>query len=178
MPDRELILDSIPRPTLSEAPPTPYSTGPKRVKRNLAAEFEEKLVALKARLLHHIELEVLCQRDRWVDPFAEELLGVGSNVESIWNADVGICRAFCAISDLGTVILHAGKDADRLTSLVPPMCVIVVERERIVATLAEALAMMPSGNVVFVTGPSRTTDIEGVPVYGVHGPSELLVYVK
>ena len=65
-------------------------------------------------------------------------------------------------------------------SLVPPIHIAVLEAEKIFDTLGEAMqaenwaAKMPT-NIVLVSGPSKTADIELTLAFGVHGPKELLV---
>jgi L-lactate dehydrogenase complex protein LldG len=55
--------------------------------------------------------------------------------------------------------------------------VIVISQKAIVATMVEAIPLISTATSILVTGPSRTADIEGILVKGVHGPGELLVYV-
>jgi L-lactate dehydrogenase complex protein LldG len=68
-------------------------------------------------------------------------------------------------------------------SLVPPVHIAIVEATQIYQTLAEALTVLRqkervSSIITFVTGPSRTADIELTLAIGVHGPQELYVIVN
>jgi L-lactate dehydrogenase complex protein LldG len=66
---------------------------------------------------------------------------------------------------------------------VPPVHIAIVEANQIYQTLAEALTVLRqkeevSSIVTFITGPSRTADIELTLAIGVHGPQELYVIVN
>jgi len=90
-------------------------------------------------------------------------------------AIVGVTGAHAALADTGSVGLVHGQGRARLVSLLPPVHVALVPVDRLHATLGALLAAEPdflraSANVVFVTGPSRTADIEMTLTRGVHGP--------
>jgi len=60
-----------------------------------------------------------------------------------------------------------------LAALTPWVHVAVLDRTRIHRTIADALAALgDSPNVIWVTGPSKTADVEGILIEGVHGPGE------
>ena len=90
-------------------------------------------------------------------------------------AIVGVTGAHAALADTGSVGLVHGQGRARLVSLLPPGHVALVPVDRLPATLgalfvAEPDLLRASANVVFVTGPSRTADIEMTLTRGVHGP--------
>ena len=89
---------------------------------------------------------------------------------------VGITGAFCAIAETGTLVMLSGKDTPPATSLLPETHIAVVRITRIVKGMEEAwsllrkeYAVMPRA-VNFVSGPSRTADIEQTVTLGAHGP--------
>lgn len=83
----------------------------------------------------------------------------------------GITRASGAIAETGTVILTDLDTTRRLAALAPWMHVAVLYREQIFADIPAALAALPTDpNIIWVTGPSKTGDVEGIIVEGVHGP--------
>jgi L-lactate dehydrogenase complex protein LldG len=89
---------------------------------------------------------------------------------------VGVTGAFCAISETGTLMLLSGKDTPAAVSLLPETHIAIVDVHRIVPGMEEAWDLMkaerssPPRAVNFVSGPSRTADIEQTIVIGAHGP--------
>lgn len=83
----------------------------------------------------------------------------------------GITRAVGAIAETGTVVLNDATTTRRLAALAPWVHVAVVERSTIHPTLLDAVKHLGSDpNVIWVTGPSKTADVEGILIEGVHGP--------
>ncbi len=89
---------------------------------------------------------------------------------------VGVTGAFAAIAETGTLMLASGPDTPATVSLLPETHVAVVSARRIVAHMEDAwslareeLRQMPRA-VNFVSGPSRTADIDQTIVLGAHGP--------
>ena len=95
---------------------------------------------------------------------------------------IGVTGASGAIADSGTLALVSGPGRSRLASLLPPVHVAVIDAGRIHGSLADLLAAHPSiadegSNLVLISGPSRTADIEMTLTRGVHGPGEVHVIV-
>ena len=95
--------------------------------------------------------------------------------------DVGITSCDLAIAETGTLMMCSRPGQERVASLLPPMHVAIVERRQIVSDLIDAIAaldrsQLPS-NVTFITGPSKTGDIELQLTTGVHGPGKWRVIV-
>ena len=103
------------------------------------------------------------------------------NAHDIFGVDVGISTAQAGIAETGTLILESACERHRLVSLVPPVHIAIINASAIVATLADALTLLQqkeiSPAITFITGPSRTADIELTLTIGVHGPQELYVIV-
>lgn len=89
---------------------------------------------------------------------------------------VGVTGCYCAIGETGTVLLLGARDTPKVTALLPETHLCVVKKSRIVATMEDAFAMMrkevgePPRATFFISGPSRTADIEQTIVIGAHGP--------
>jgi len=83
----------------------------------------------------------------------------------------GMTRAAGAIAETGTIILDDATTSSRLAALAPWAHVAVIPRGRLYSDLAEAVAALGRDpNIVWCTGPSKTADIEGILIEGVHGP--------
>jgi L-lactate dehydrogenase complex protein LldG len=71
------------------------------------------------------------------------------------------------------LILDDDKTSDRLAALSPWVHVAVLYSEEIHRTIPEAIAALgDSPNIIWATGPSKTADVEGILIEGVHGPGE------
>jgi L-lactate dehydrogenase complex protein LldG len=93
---------------------------------------------------------------------------------------VGVSEMEWGLADTGTVVQDATDPALRLVSTLPEIHVALLPASRILPGLADVLPRLDPGRVpyiAFVTGPSRTADIERVLTIGVHGPSRLVVVV-
>ena len=103
------------------------------------------------------------------------------NAHDIFHFDVGISTAQAGIAETGTLVLDSAFERHRLVSLVPPVHIAIVNASAIVETLSDALTLIQkreiSPAITFITGPSRTADIELTLAIGVHGPQELYVIV-
>ena len=98
--------------------------------------------------------------------------------EYLFGSDVGITSAQWAIAETGTLVLESRDERHRLISLVPPVHICILEADRIRQTLGEILETIQedlSRTVTFITGASRTSDIELTLAIGVHGPRDLHV---
>ena len=112
-----------------------------------------------------------------------EELGIAPNAHDIFRFDAGISTAQAAIAETGTLVLDSTRERHRLVSLVPPAHIAIINASSICATLSDALALLRnekeiSPAVTFITGPSRTADIELTLTIGVHGPQQLFVIIN
>ena len=102
--------------------------------------------------------------------------------DELFQIDAAITSTVGGIAETGVIILWPDKKEPRLMSLVPPIHVAVLEAEKIYNTFSEAIQTenwpekMPT-NVLLISGPSKTADIELTLAFGVHGPKELIVLI-
>lgn len=108
-----------------------------------------------------------------------------AHMQHLEAASICISGAEAGIAESGTVVLRSGGGRPRLASLLASVHIAVLRRSDIVRGLGEALVTLQarygpdifadSSALMFVTGPSRTGDIEQTLVKGVHGPGEVHV---
>lgn len=110
--------------------------------------------------------------------------GLDARMGSIADGDlVGISGTCCAVAETGTIVMLSGPQTPARTHLLPETHIAFVDRHRILATMEDAFDLIrreTSGlprAVNFVSGPSRTGDIEQTIVLGAHGPYRVHVVV-
>jgi len=97
-------------------------------------------------------------------------------------AGAGITGVDFVLAESGTLVLSSATERVQVASLAPPIHIALYRRSQLVGSLDDVLAKLPISNspdhptagrsVVFVTGTSRTADIEQILIRGVHGPRE------
>jgi L-lactate dehydrogenase complex protein LldG len=97
-------------------------------------------------------------------------------------ADIGVTGCHGAIAETGSLALLSAAGASRTVSLLPPVHVALVQPSDLVLTMGEFFAanserMAGASSCTFVTGPSRTADIELSLTIGVHGPGRVVIIV-
>jgi L-lactate dehydrogenase complex protein LldG len=102
----------------------------------------------------------------------------------LFDCDVGLTGAQFGVAETGTLVMDSEQERHRLSSLLPPVHVVLMEAQSIRHTLDEVLQSLSkkgknelSRTVTFITGASRTSDIELNLTIGVHGPGEVYVIV-
>jgi L-lactate dehydrogenase complex protein LldG len=117
-------------------------------------------------------------------PVEVDEIAVAPDAGELFGYDVGISRVQGAIAETGTLVLDTERERHRLVSLLPPVHIAIVDASQICLTLGETLSVLRSDTeevsptITFITGPSRTADIELTLAIGVHGPQELYVIVN
>ncbi len=109
-------------------------------------------------------------------------LSIEAFKQRLFELDAAITTSFGGISETGALILCPDEHEPRLMSLVPPIHIALVKVETIFSSFTEAV--MKAGwstriptNVVLISGPSKTADIELILAHGVHGPKKLIILV-
>ena len=95
---------------------------------------------------------------------------------------VGVTGAFCAIAETGTLMTLSGADTPPTVSLLPETHVAVVAASRVVRSMEDAWALLREQGAMpravnFISGPSRTADIEQTVTLGAHGPYRVHIIV-
>ena len=154
----------------------------------------EKPSHITAPALHKTKNEIaklLSQElGRNVSPDAQDIVKLARNEMRKYfiKADIGISGANFAVAESGTLVLVSNEGNARLVTSLPPVHIAIVTTEKFVETLEEATALVKTlitassgmkmtSYISFITGPSRTTDIEKELIMGVHGPQEVHIII-
>lgn len=106
------------------------------------------------------------------------------SMDSQFDAHVGITDVHAALAETGTMICCSDSGHSRGLSLIPPVHIAIVRKSDIIPDMFDFWArfknvpntQMPS-SIAFITGPSKTADLEGILITGVHGPGKVHVVV-
>ena len=160
---------------------------------DLAASFREKALALSTSIAdaadvqsvpaavaaylssNRLPMNAVCWRALGELDWARH--GVAMEVRPARESDkVGVTEAFCAIAETGTLMTLSGANTPPVTSLLPETHIAVLRVSQIVTAMEEAWQRLratpdyPPRAVNFISGPSRTADIEQTLTFGAHGP--------
>lgn len=104
------------------------------------------------------------------------------NIEKANNANIGITISEITLAESGTVVVFSGKDRGRTVNFLPEYSIVIVPKSTIVPRMTQAAKILrekvKKGEVIpscinYITGPSKSSDIEMKLVVGVHGPVKL-----
>ena len=148
--------------------------------------FAERLKAVNGRPLTHVSelvsylmenntLHGYCDPALWamLQPSFPAHLTIETEFDRtrVDDFQFGITAAMGAIAETGTIILSDHGTSRRLGALAPWVHIAVVRRSDIFLDLPAAVSAMPKDpNIIWCTGPSKTADVEGILIEGVHGP--------
>ena len=95
---------------------------------------------------------------------------------------MGISDCDALVAQTGSVVVTSRSAGGRALSVLPPHHLVLARREQLVPDLPAAFALLKSkygagypSMISFITGPSRTGDIERILVLGAHGPKQLTI---
>ena len=108
--------------------------------------------------------------------------GRKTNLAAVDDVLVGLSGAQGGLADTGAIAVISGPGRGRLASLLPPVHIAILSKQRLYPALPVFLSNNPNAtadgsNLVLIAGPSRTGDIELTLSMGVHGPGETHVIV-
>jgi L-lactate dehydrogenase complex protein LldG len=135
----------------------------------------QKLVSAPITLIDSDELEVLA-REAGFD------FSSGQDCEKVHQADMGISQFAMGIAGLGCIFQDASNLHTRLVSMLPPVHLALLPTFSLVDDFSQALEAIQTVHdgkippyLSFITGPSKTADIERELTIGVHGPGKLII---
>ncbi len=158
--------------------------------------FQDRFSQLGCEIVEFDDLIELLDKKWLIDGDAKPLLKLGGikETDDIWAAGIGVTTAIALIAETGSIVVSAGpcvgQDSScqegisdnqqpttrsRMTSLAPAIHVVLASKDQVVPSLDEAVPLMHGRTSVIISGPSRTADIEGILIHGVHGPKRVLL---
>jgi L-lactate dehydrogenase complex protein LldG len=144
-----------------------------RVPPELVAELVERYGVKRAVISAEPEAAAVADELRALAVEVEPL-----SIEAAARADLGVTSASYGLATTGTVVQESAVAGGRTASLLPPVHLCVLPASRLVPSTSAVLRTMGApgrlpSNLVLITGPSRSGDIEQIITLGVHGPTAL-----
>lgn len=120
--------------------------------------------------------------------FSDVNAAEGENLrQHIIDSYIGITSADFCMADTATLVMRSRTGQARTVSLLPSIHIAVIELDQIIADLKELYALLKwdpqkrkegvTSCMTFISGPSKTADIEATMVHGAHGPREVYIFV-
>ncbi len=149
----------------------------KQLSQIMEADGWSLLGSLDRPLLRDLTGHISAERIDWVT--------ADWTAERIERLPVALITADALLADTGSCVVHCATAVERLMCYLPPVCIIAAGLNQLVEHLpaawppiaAACRAAESRGEIVLITGPSRTADIEKKLILGVHGPKRLIVMV-
>ena len=161
---------------------------------DLKAHFQrfasrEELRAALVKIRDAEQWQHLASHDGELTRFACQALGLptlytdqGYDVQALEKCDAGITECDVLVAQTGGVVVTSRSTGGRALSVLPPHHVVIARQEQLVPDLPAAFAWLQQhyapdypSMISFITGPSRTGDIERILVLGAHGPKKLTI---
>jgi len=162
---------------------------------DLKADFQllasrEELKSALSKIASTDKWQRIASHDGELSNFASQSLGLpvlltdkGYDAQEMEKCDAGITECDVLIAQTGGVAVTSRSTGGRALSVLPPHHVVVARRDQLVADLPAAFAFLQQkyapdfpSMISFITGPSRTGDIERILVLGAHGPKKLTIF--
>ena len=162
---------------------------------DLRADFQrlasrDELKSALAKIAAAEKWQRVASHDGELSNFACQSLGLpvlltdqGYDVQALAKCDAGITECDALIAQTGGVVVTSRSAGGRALTILPPHHVVLARREQLVADLPAAFARLQQryapdfpSMISFITGPSRTGDIERILVLGAHGPRKLTIF--
>jgi len=107
-----------------------------------------------------------------------ELVSPNADKHEMALCDLGVTEADYILPETGTLVLRSSSEKPRAVSLLPRVHLAIVHPDKLRADMHQVFAEAKDSHyLVFITGPSRTADIELTVTLGVHGPKNLYVWM-
>lgn len=118
----------------------------------------------------------LSSNDCDVLPFEKEIEAIKETLFE--QIDASFTLAHAGIAETGTLVVVPSSEEPRMMSLIPHVHVVLLHVDQLIDTLQDYTDLLPTRlptNLLFISSPSKTADIQQTLAYGAHGPKELVV---
>jgi L-lactate dehydrogenase complex protein LldG len=153
----------------------------RRMRRNLLDESLTGLVtseSIRKALLWETPFLKSLELNQKLENLGVEIVPVDSGVTRAAECELGITEVDFALPETGTLCLLADDHKPQITSLLPRIHLAIVDPQTIRPDIHQVMDEAKEERyLVFITGPSRTADIELTVALGVHGPQKLIAWI-
>jgi L-lactate utilization protein LutC len=106
--------------------------------------------------------------------------GLRPGMDAAFDADAGITDVFAGVAETGSIVVASGPCRSRAAFIVPSVHIAIAREDQIIPDLLDlwATPAAPPTSLTVVSGPSKTADIEGILITGVHGPGQVHVVLE
>ncbi|MBT3388997.1 MAG: LUD domain-containing protein [Chloroflexi bacterium] len=147
---------------------------------DIAAKLKELVETqeIKKATLWHTPLIGKLGIEEMLRSLGVELVPENAPKTELAHCDLGVTEADYILPETGTIVLHASAEMPRATSLLPRVHLALTTPDMLRPDLHQVFAEGKGNSyMVFISGPSRTADIELTTALGVHGPKDLYVWM-
>ncbi len=148
------------------------------------ANLDDLTAALHALLKKASVKKIFCSEEFLTGLVDMQEFETTNNWKDVFSCDVALTACEALVARLGTIVCSSAHLGGRQSMVAAPIHVVIATNKQVVYGLDEAIRIikekyktdMPS-LISFITGPSRTADIEKTLVHGAHGPKELYLFM-
>lgn len=151
----------------------------------ICQSFDEIAQKIKQLLIEKEIDSVFCKDMELISFLGENKISSTNDIADFDAMEIGLTGCEFLVARTGSVIISSQGESGRKMNIFPPIHLVIAKKEQIVNYPEDGLVAMQAkygkalpSLISFVSGPSRTADIEKTLVLGAHGPKELYVFIK
>lgn len=145
---------------------------------------EDLAVSLHTLLEEASVKKVFCSEEFLTSLIHDKQINITSNWQDVFSCDAAVTACEVLVARLGTIVCSSAHLGGRQSLAAAPMHIVIATNKQVVYGLDDAIRHLNEKYVTnmpsllsFITGPSRTADIEKTLVHGAHGPKELYLFM-
>ncbi len=143
---------------------------------------EHCIQQLKEFLMYHKENKIVCTSQDMYNSLSSELSFQDNTVEALKEADIAITNCYCLVARTGSICITSDMLLGRTASVYTPIHICIAYTSQIYWNISDIWNKDIKNNsfpsmMTFISGPSKTGDIEKTLVVGVHGPKDIYCFL-